>query len=396
MTLLDNRPTSTERYQEEALFKEARQRRRRRWALGVEIAILVLAVIVTLVTHTTGRRPVARPARLKPPPSVPASSSKSIPIAASLKGPEALAVASDGGVLIDERGSNQIIEREPDGDFKLIAGNGRTGFSGDGGPATNAELNTPVSMAVASTGTIYMADLGNNRIRAISPDGVISTTAQVSQPDAVAVGPNGLVYVLDQAGVQSITNQHELAPVITPTTIPATTPGFPYGATSVLSVDGTSIPFDPTALAVLSSGDIYLADFSPKVVIRFPPSGPPSLIGQNALGTGEIYVSSGALASDPDGSVVVGDYGRFAVDRMSGSGFKVITSFRLNSVAGLYGAFRPSGVAVSPSGEIYAATDGENGGTNVPALVDIDPNGDVHLLDKGQAVQQPNVGRFAN
>ena len=383
MTLLDNRPTATERYQEEALFQEARQRRRRRWALGAGIAILMLAAIAVLVTHTADRKPISRPVRLKPPPSVPASTSKSIPVVAALKGPEALAVASDGGVLIDERGSNQIVEREPDGDFRLIAGNGLIGFSGDGGLATDAELNTPVSMAVATSGTIYVADLGNNRIRAISPDGVISTTAQVSQPAAVAVGPNGLVYVLDQAGVQSIDSQHELAPVITPTTIPATTPGFPYGATSVLSVDGTSIPFDPTGLTVLSSGDIYLADFSPKVVIRFPPSGAPSLIGQDALGTGEIYVSSGALASDPDGSVVVGDYGRFAVDRMSGSGFKVITSFRLNSVAGLYGAFRPSGVAVAPNGEIYAATDGENGGTNVPALLSIDPNGDEHLLDKG-------------
>ena len=230
-------------------------------------------MIAPLALHTTGRKPVSRPVRLKPPPSVPASTSKSVPVAAALKGPEALAVASDGGVLIDERASNQIVEREPNGDFRLIAGNGRTGFSGDGGPATDAELNTPVSMAVALSGTIYVADLGNNRIRAISPDGLISTAAQVSQPDAVAVGPNGLVYVLDQSGVQSINGQHSLAPVITPTTVPASTPGFPYGATSVLSVDGASIPFDPTGLAVLSSGDIYLADFSPKVVIRFPPSG---------------------------------------------------------------------------------------------------------------------------
>ena len=49
----------------------------------------------------------------------------------------------------------------------------------------------------------------------------------------------------------------------------------------------------------------------------------------------------------------------------------------------LHGAFRPSGVAVAANEEIYAATDGENGGTNVPALVSIDANGDVHLLDKG-------------
>jgi serine/threonine-protein kinase len=302
-------------------------------------------------------------------------------------------MASDGGVLIDEQASNRIVEREPNGQFKLIAGNGRAGFSGDDGPATTAELDTPVAMAVASNGTVYVADLGNNRIRAIAPDGVISTAAHMSQPDAVAVGPNGAVYVLDQSGVQSITSQGELDPVITPTTIPANTPGFPYGADSVLSVDGTSFAFVPNALAVSSSRDIYVANFSPKVVIRFPPSGLPTLVGQSSVEAGDIYVTPGGLASAPDGSVVVGDYGTFAVDQIAGSSVAALTTFGLNAVPGLHGGFRPSGVAVAPNGEIYAATDGENGGTNAPALVAIDSNGHVHLLDKGEPVPQPKAGR---
>jgi hypothetical protein len=386
MTLLEDRPVASAEIRPELLFKEARKRRHRRWLLGVGIAILMVATIAPVVVRTIGREPIANPAHLKPQAGVPASSSKSSPVVSALKGPEALAVASDGGVLIDEQASSQIVEREPNGQFKLIAGNGRAGFSGDGGPATAAELDTPVAMAVASNGTVYVADLGNNRVRSIAPDGAISTAAHVPQPDAVAVGPNGDVYVLDQSGVQSINSRGDLARIIAPTTVPANTPEFPYGADSVLSVDGTSFAFVPNALAVSSSGDIYVANFSPKVVIRFPPSGPPTLVGQTSVEAGDIYVTPGALAPAPDGSVVVGDYGTFAVDRIAGSGVAALTTFGLNAVAGLHGGFRPSGVAVAPNGEIYAATDGENGGTNVPALVSIDSNGHVHLLDKGEPV----------
>jgi NHL repeat len=393
MTLLADRPVASTEIQPELLFREARERRHRRWVLGVGIAILMAAVITTVVVRTSGRKSMSNPAHLKPPPGVPAYSSKSSPVAPALKGPEALAVASDGGVLIDEQASNQIVEREPSGRFKLIAGNGRIGFSGDGGPAIRAELDTPVGMAVASNGTVYVADLGNNRVRSIAPDGVISTAAHVSQPEAVAIGPNGSVYVLDQSGVQFVNRQGNLVRIIAPTTIPANTPGFPYGADSVLSVDGTSFAFVPNALAVSSSGDIYVANFSPKVVIRFPPSGPPSLVGQSSVEAGDIYVTPGALVSAPDGSVLVGDYGIFAVDRISGSSLSPAATFGLNAVAGLHGGFRPSGVAVAANGEIYAATDGENGGTNVPALVSIDSNGDVHLLDEGDPVPPPKAGR---
>jgi hypothetical protein len=80
---------------------------------------------------------------------------------------------------------------------------------------------------------------------------------------------------------------------------------------------------------------------------------------------------------------MVGDYGTFAVDRIAGSRISDVTPFGLHAVAGLSGGLRPSGVAVAPNGEIYVATDGENGGTNVPALVSIDPDGHVHLLAKG-------------
>ncbi len=51
------------------------------------------------------------------------------------------------------------------------------GYSGDGGPATSAELNDPIGVAVDGTGNLYIADQGNNRIRKVTPSGTITSVA---------------------------------------------------------------------------------------------------------------------------------------------------------------------------------------------------------------------------
>ncbi|MCB9686083.1 MAG: hypothetical protein H6735_13665 [Alphaproteobacteria bacterium] len=89
------------------------------------------------------------------------------------------------------------------------------GYSGDGGPATEAMLDTPTDVAVADDGTIYIADTGNHCIRRVTPDGVIDTFAGIcgergyggdlgpatdallDSPFGVAIGPDGTVYISD-------------------------------------------------------------------------------------------------------------------------------------------------------------------------------------------------------
>jgi serine/threonine protein kinase, bacterial len=378
MTIVHERRADPERLEDEALFKEARRRRRRRWIVGIGITILVtvVATVVPLVTrdHAGQAGPLRYPHQNSSP-HTPVPPAPSSPGTSVLQGPGALAVTSDGGVLIAEQTSNRIVKREPSGRLEVIAGNGHAGFSGDGGPATEASLNGPASLAVSPSGTIYVADLGNDRIRSIAPTGTITTVAKAEQPVAVALGPNGAVYVVDQAGVQTVGPDGTLKTLIPSAFGPAQDP----------TIDGSQFALDPDAIAVSSTGDVYVADLSPKVVIRYPTVGPPSLVGdpsQSSVRSGGIYVTRAGLASGPDGTVVVGDY-EFSIDRVTGSGVSVITSFARRSVPGLDGAFRPSGVAVAPNGEIYAATDGTNGGTNASALISIDPDGEVHLLDKG-------------
>jgi len=133
---------------------------------------------------------------------------------ASLNTPQGIAADSAGNVYIADT-LNQCIRKVTGGFISTVAGTCRkAGFSGDGGKATAAQLNYPKDVAVDSAGNLYIADSYNFRIRMVAPDGTISTiaggprsgykgdgglatSAQLSFPQGVAVGPNGVIYVAD-------------------------------------------------------------------------------------------------------------------------------------------------------------------------------------------------------
>src|SRR5207237_4104144 len=95
-----------------------------------------------------------------------------------------------------------------------VAGNGTAGYSGDGGPATSAQLNAPFGVAVDGGGNIYISEWSNHRVRKVSASGVITTIAGVgiggfggdggpatdaalNSPEGVAVDSAGNVYIAD-------------------------------------------------------------------------------------------------------------------------------------------------------------------------------------------------------
>src|SRR5207244_12359972 len=73
--------------------------------------------------------------------------------------------------------NHRIRKVTPGGPISTYAGTGTEGFSGDGGPATAAHLDRPDGVALDSAGNLYIADLGNSRIRKVTPGGTISTYA---------------------------------------------------------------------------------------------------------------------------------------------------------------------------------------------------------------------------
>ena len=140
-------------------------------------------------------------------------------ISASLDMPHGVAVDNRGAVYIADSANNRIrMVTLGTGLITTVAGTGRPGFRGDGGPATAAELDHPRFLVVAPDGSLIVADTGNHRIRRIDPSGIISTiagtgrrglsgdggpatAADLDDPRGLALAGDGTLYVAGGEGV---------------------------------------------------------------------------------------------------------------------------------------------------------------------------------------------------
>lgn len=117
---------------------------------------------------------------------------------ARLHSPSGIARDSAGNWYIADAANHRIRKIDASGMIVTIAGTGTPGIKGDNGPAAQAQLNGPLSVAMDSLDNVYVADTGNNALRKITPAGMITTiSTQLNTPSYVAVGLDQSAYVAD-------------------------------------------------------------------------------------------------------------------------------------------------------------------------------------------------------
>ncbi len=131
-----------------------------------------------------------------------------------LASPAQLAIDAHGNLLVADTGNSRIRLISPAGIISTIAGNGTFGYSGDGGPAQNAALGDPTAVAVDPLGNVLIADYTNHVIRRVDSAGIIqtvagngssgfsgdggpATAAQLTGPESIAFDTNGNYYIGD-------------------------------------------------------------------------------------------------------------------------------------------------------------------------------------------------------
>lgn len=252
-----------------------------------------------------------------PAPAAPAYAGDGGPaLHAQLFTPEAVAVDASGKLYIADYGNSRI-RKVSDGIIETVAGNGVLGFSGDGGPAPNAQIGGPAGLAVDSAGNLFISEYLNNRIRKVTSSGTITTVvgtglccnlgdngpaidAELSNPHGIALDQAGNLYIADSLNGRV----RKVAPDGVITTLAGTgVHGF-SGDGGPANQAQLNYPWD---VAVDTTGNVFVADnqnfrvrkISPDGIITTVAGGPASPnfqttpMGVALDASGNLFVSSG-------------------------------------------------------------------------------------------------------
>jgi uncharacterized protein (TIGR03437 family) len=284
-----------------------------------------------------------------------------------------------GNVYVADHDNDVIVRWQPDGTASVVAGNGISGFSGDGGSALNASLSVPSDVAFDRFGNMYIADSNNDRIRKVSPDGTISTfagvgrygfggdggpaiTAILAYPTALAVDAAGNVFLYDSGN-------YRIRKIGTDGTI-NTVAG---NGKSGYSGEGAALQVATEVagqMAIDSKGNLYFGDFNGPYYRKVTPAGQTSIIaGTGTAGfSGDGGLALRAAVKDPNGVAVDSQDNIYTAELNNDRIRKITTDGIINTIAGAGGLgttgdggpalkaqMNPIGVTVDRSGNVILA-----------------------------------------
>jgi len=305
---------------------------------------------------------------------------------AHLDNPIAVYADNAGNIYISDWGNARLRMVNSSGIISTIAGNGMFGFSGDGGIATAAELNGPMGIFTDAAGNIYVADIGNERIRQINKAGYINTiagngtygfsgdgghaiSAAFEDPAGICGDVSGNIYVADEF--------NNRVRKINTTGIISTIAGCGvHGYSGDGGVATLAELYYPSGVAVDSAGDILIADESNNCIRKVNTQGIISTIAGNGVagysGDGDpanlAELSNAAgIGIDNKGNIYIADGFNSRIRKINAAG--IISTIAGNGVAGYSGIgdsatfaslYNPVSISADMSGNLYLANEFNN------------------------------------